>query len=123
LRRKLLEDLRDGNKVFVYRTFDHAVPPERLYAIADAIGHYGKARFLYVQLADAAHAPFSIEARRNNLMIGYIDAFAPQPDGLIYNTDGWERLCRKVLARIEITEQALRSVTVHLQPTSEAGVS
>ena len=95
LRDKFLEDLEDGDKAFVYRTFDHTMPNEQLKLMSQAIKAYGPGQVLYVRLFDENHQTFEVERVSDNLLIGYIDFFAPQPDNvLLDNLDGWTRICK-----------------------------
>ncbi len=95
LRDKFLEDLEDGDKAFVYRTFDHTMPNEQLQSMSQAIRAYGRGQILYVRLFDESHQTIEVERVSDNLLIGYIDFFAPQPNNVLRdNLDGWTRICR-----------------------------
>ncbi len=100
-RRLMLEHLADGEKIFVYRTFDHVLPADLLADMARAIRRHGPGKLLYVQLADAEHSAFTVRPAGDNLLHGYIDAFAPQDHKLVYNNRGWERICRAALQAAE----------------------
>ena len=101
LRDKFIEDLEDGEKIFVYRTFDHVMPAEQVFAMASAIKAYGPAQVLYVRLAAEGHASRTVERVSDNLLVGHIDAFAPQDGGLLVNNhEGWARFCDAALKLI-----------------------
>jgi hypothetical protein len=97
LRDKLLADLASGKKLFVYRTYDHTTDERLQVALADAVSQYGKGVFFYAQEADPDHPAFTVVRKASNLIVGYIDHFAPQGGQLIYNSSGWEAVCRAAL--------------------------
>jgi hypothetical protein len=97
LRKKFLEDLAEGEKIFVYRTFDYVVSSETVRQMAGSLGRHGPGKLLYVCLADEHNPVFSVKQILPNLLIGYIDAFAPQNHKIIYNTNGWNAVCREAL--------------------------
>jgi hypothetical protein len=99
LRRKFLEDLRSGEKIFVYRLADDHCPHERIQALADAIGSYGGGRLLFVlqdenigdgivKIGDG----FILNSSSRNLL-----AVTMKPRGLIdtpINYATWLDICR-----------------------------
>jgi len=97
LRLKLLADLAEGEKLFVYRTFDHTLDDEMQVALANAVHRYGKSTLLYVQVETQDHPAFSAVRKDPNLIVGYIDHFAPREGRLDYNAVGWEAVCRAAL--------------------------
>lgn len=97
LRDKLLQDLALGEKLFVYRTYDHIVDDGMQCALADAIGRLGKGVLCYVQHAVEGRLPFTAVRKTPNLIVGYIDHFAPVEGRLDYNPIGWEAVCRAAL--------------------------
>jgi hypothetical protein len=95
--RKLTEDLASGEKIFVY----HGMKPltgAHAHALSRAIRLYGPSTLLWVELADAAHPPGTVEWVSEGLMKGYIDRFAPAADAHDFATDSWVTLCRAALA-------------------------
>lgn len=101
LRDKFLEDLEDGEKIFVYRTFDHVVPDAQVFAMAAAIKAYGPGQFLYVRLAAKGRASCTVERVSDNLLVGHIDAFAPRGgQERVDNHEGWARICEAALALV-----------------------
>ena len=97
LRDKLIQDLTLGEKLFVYRTYDHILDHGAQVALADAISRFGKGVLCYVQHAVDGHQPFTAVRKAPNLIVGYIDHFAPREDRLDYNSIGWEAVCRAAL--------------------------
>ncbi len=92
--RKLLDDLREAEKIFAYRTFDCVMNNEKLGQLAAAVNSFGPNILLYVQTKDETNLPFTVKKVHSGLMHGYIDSFARQEGGLILNYDGWEKVCR-----------------------------
>ena len=98
LRDKFFEDLEQGGRILVYRTFDHVMPDAQLQAMAAAIAAHGPAQLLYVRLAAEGRTTGHVDRVLPNLLVGHIDAFAPQPGGVLAsNHDGWRRVCEAAL--------------------------
>lgn len=74
LRRKLLEDLTGGEKVFVHATYIPLAEAERA-ALFRALQRYGRNPLLYVVPADAAQPSGTLEMVEPGLMVGRIDGF------------------------------------------------
>jgi Flp pilus assembly protein TadD len=92
---KLIEDLREGEKIFVYRSDElSGSDAEILHA---AIRRVGNGTLLCVRRGDADHPPGTIETPAPGLMIGYLERFAETlPDGrLDVPAEAWIDLCRK----------------------------
>ncbi len=104
LSRKLIEDLEDGEKLFVYRYSGPLPAQDVLLRLAAAVNRYGSNVLLFVCRADADNPPFSIRRLHQGLMVGYMDWFALDRVGMPWNTDGWAHLCRN--ARSEWTAGA-----------------
>ncbi len=71
LRGKLLRDLREARKIFVY--FRPRLADTDIDDIYAGLATYGPNRLLCLRLADAAHPPGFVEWRTPRLMIGAID--------------------------------------------------
>jgi hypothetical protein len=103
LRRKLIEDLKSAEKMFVFRTYDHDLEYGLQRALAMAISKYNESGILfYVQLAPRGSPVFSATRTSPNLIVGYIDHFAPRNGKLIYNPHGWEQVCRAALELVQV---------------------
>jgi hypothetical protein len=97
LRDKLLADLASGEKLFVYRTHDHTLDDSMQTALADAVSHFGNGVLCYIQHATADHPAFTAVRKAPNLIVAYIDRFAPQEGQLVYNGPGWRAVCHAAL--------------------------
>lgn len=96
LRRKLLDDLRSGEKMFVYKLDERNVTDEEVAALHRAMRGHGNAALLCVRRSGDAHPPGSLETPSPGLVIGYLERFAePRPDGrLDVPAEAWVALCR-----------------------------
>jgi predicted Zn-dependent protease len=96
LARKLIEDLRAGQKIFVYKIAERTLDLPELLRLRAAIGAYGGGALLYVRLADATHPPGSVESPAPGLAIGavshYSMAASGEPRAPAYAD--WARICR-----------------------------
>jgi hypothetical protein len=97
LARKLVEDLTEGEKIFVF----HGMAPlseAEARAFAAIVGGYGPATLLWVELADADHPPASVARIGANLLKGHVDRFAPGEDAHDLSLACWIALCRNAHA-------------------------
>jgi len=97
LRRKLLDDLRDGEKIFVRKgEIRHGVPVEDQagpLALREALGRHGPGWLLWVTLADATLAPGCVEVLAPRLMRGAIPRFAHYERAQDACYGAWEDVC------------------------------
>ena len=98
LRRKLIEELEDGSKLFVHRVIGREMTETEVADLAGAVNAYGHNTLLIVGLSTPDHPAFTAVRRHAGLVMGYIDRFAPDGDSLDSNNAGWEKLCLAVLA-------------------------
>jgi tetratricopeptide (TPR) repeat protein len=91
LKRKLLEDLAAGEKIFVYKS-DQGLSPEQMRAIFDALRRHGaQTAILFVRLEEPGHAAGSFEEIEAGFLVGYIDRFST----VDIHVDAWVALCRR----------------------------
>jgi len=81
LRSKFLADLREGGKIFVYKTAYRTLSDDEIARLYGAIRRYGKATFLYVRRQDRNNRFPDVECPEPGLLIGNIDRFTIGPDG------------------------------------------
>jgi tetratricopeptide (TPR) repeat protein len=94
LRRKLLEDVATGEKIFVYKS-DRDVTEAQAQALFASLRRFGgPLRLLCVRLADAEHACGDVVAMGEGLYLGFIDRFST----VDIHVAAWLDLCRKTLA-------------------------
>jgi hypothetical protein len=97
LKRKLLEDLEEGSKIFVYRGM-RPLSRALVRRLVDALREHGPGMLLWVELHDAAHPPGTVEMLGDGLLKGYIDRFAPGDNAHDLSIACWVELCRNALA-------------------------
>jgi hypothetical protein len=109
LRRKLLEDLEEGRKIFVYHGMRRLTESEAL-RLFTAIRAYGPGMLLWVELHDETHRPGSVEMIRPGLFKAYIDRFAPSENAHDLSLDCWIEICRNAyqVMHAEMAENAQR---------------
>jgi hypothetical protein len=93
LRRKLLEDLEEGRKIFVYRGMQRLAASVVL-RLFTAIRNYGPGMLLWVELQDTDHPAGTVEEITPGLFKGYIDRFAPGENAHDLSLDDWIEICR-----------------------------
>lgn len=75
LTRKLIGDLEQGSKIFVFRLTDRYLTTEEIDWLHAAMRRYGDNTLLYVCYEDPAHPNGTVVSVRPGLMIGYMDRF------------------------------------------------
>nr|WP_294554225.1 tetratricopeptide repeat protein [uncultured Rhodopila sp.] len=94
LSRKLMNDLAEGEKIFVYRLADASASENDIRMLAAAVHQYGKNVLLFVTKTNGMQEEFSFEARNEGLLLAriryeYGDPFNPEP---------WLNICRYAFA-------------------------
>ena len=97
LKRKLLQDLEEATKIFVYRGM-RPLPRTMMLRLLAGLREYGPINLLWVELQDAAHPAGTVETIADGLLKGYIDRFAPGENAHDLSLDCWITLCRRALA-------------------------
>jgi hypothetical protein len=97
LKRKLIEDLEAGEKIFVYKMAERNLTRAELDRLFRAIRRYGDGTLLYVRLADANHPSGSAEVLYPGLIVGYVSQFNLGPNGRQRPLDiaAWRSVCSK----------------------------
>ena len=80
LRRKMIEDLRTGTKIFVYKNIARTLTGEELEGLDTAVRRFGDNTLLYIAYQDAEHPNGMVEWRGPGLIVGYIDHFSHAPE-------------------------------------------
>jgi hypothetical protein len=100
LRRKLIEDLEEANKVFVYRGM-HRLPQPLVLRLVAAMRAYGSTTLLWIELQDEDHPAGTVEWAAPGLLTGYIDRFAPAENAHALSLDCWIAICRSALKLVQ----------------------
>lgn len=100
LREKLLTALKEGSKIFVYKSSVRTLNDEQLRGLHGAVRLFGKSALLYVRVEDATHPNGTVELAAPGLMIGYIDHFthSPTDEFLGPSANSWAEICRLAYA-------------------------
>lgn len=93
LRRKLLEDLEEGRKIFVYHAMEPLRETEAL-RLSAALRAYGPGSLLWVELADNDHRAGAVEQVKPGFFKAHIDRFAPSENAHDLSLDCWIEICR-----------------------------
>jgi hypothetical protein len=104
LKRKLIEDLEQASKIFVYRGM-RPLPRPLMLRLADALRKFGPSTLLWVELQDAMHPAGTVETVGEGLLKGYIDRFAPGDNAHDMSLDCWITLCRTALSLVRSAGQ------------------
>ena len=93
LRRKLLEDLAEGRKIFVIKRNQPLTEPELLAVLAALRRHNPATSLLGVLPADPDHPPGTVRVTPEGLLCGYIEHFAPLASAYDLALETWLALC------------------------------
>lgn len=92
LHRKFMEELRIGEKIFVYKQNMH-VSEEEVRALFLSLNLYGANMLLWVVEATSASQVGSVELLEDGLLRGYVDRFAPAENAHDLSLTAWLRVC------------------------------
>jgi hypothetical protein len=96
LRRKLMEDVASGEKVFVIKRFP-PLRPEEILPIYSVLNEAGRNWLLWMVPADPAHKAGTVQMLLPGLLRGYIDRFAPSENAHELSIDSWTSVCKAAL--------------------------
>jgi tetratricopeptide (TPR) repeat protein len=97
LRRKLIDDLTEGRKIFVYRTLEDMATDEEVMALKLAMNRYGANRLLYLKLANEDNPVGSLRQISGDLCYGYVEKFSREPVAELF-LNGWAPVFRQAAA-------------------------
>ena len=113
LRRKLIDDLRSGSKIFVYKNMKRNLTDHELEQLHNACRRYGDNTLFYIRYQDAEHPFGTVVLEKPGLIVGYIDRFshAPDTDELLGpSADRLLTLCRSAYAIWQAGRQPVEPV-------------
>jgi hypothetical protein len=93
LRRKLLEDIGNGEKIFVLKR-TRPLRPEEVLPLYAVLNELGRNWLLWMLPSDATHPPGTVELLLPGLLRGYIDRFAPNENAHDLSFDAWTAVCK-----------------------------
>jgi pentatricopeptide repeat protein len=94
LRKKLVQDLSEGNKIFVYRTREDSLDLSQVLRLKAAMRQFGPNNLLYIKIAGSANPVGSVRLVAADLCFGYVKKFSTEPNAVLY-MDGWESIFRQ----------------------------
>jgi Sulfotransferase family len=111
--RKLIEDLREAEKIFIFHGMEPLGEEEARRLLALLRG-YGPNTLLWIEVADAEHPPGTVAWIGEGLLKAYIDRFAPGENAHDLSLDCWIAICREAyrLWRIGAGGDRTRSIPV-----------
>jgi hypothetical protein len=92
LKRKLMEDIAQGEKIFVIKRLP-PLRPEEVLPVYAALNELGRNWLLWMLPADAAHKAGMVEVLLPGLMRGYVERFAPHENAHDLSMPGWTSVC------------------------------
>jgi hypothetical protein len=97
LRRQLIDDLKSGDKVFVFRDMFKNLTDQQIERLHSAVRRYGPGTLLYVRYSDEIHPAGSVEQAAPGLLIGYMSNFSNSIDNRYIGScdDAWLAVCRR----------------------------
>jgi len=101
LRRKLIDDLRAAEKIFVYKNMRRNLTGDELARLHREVRAYGDTTLFYIAYADPQHPPGTVESGGPGLIRGYIEHFSHHPATDAFFGHVHQELlalCRKALA-------------------------
>jgi hypothetical protein len=93
LARKLLEDLRDGEKIFVFKDTVSPLSEFEISALHAAVRQHGSGQVLCVLAADGAHRVGSLERRDGGLWVGRMPPGSTHENA---DTASWLKICSAI---------------------------
>ena len=92
LRRKFVEELAAGEKIFVFKSAAQ-VPEAEILPLFMALNRDGPNTLLWAVPEEPGHPSGSVEILMNGLLKGYLDRFAPVDNAHDFSFEAWIRLC------------------------------
>ena len=92
LRRKLLDDLKNADKIFVCKR-NAPLTEQEVLPLHAALNRFGRNTLLWVVSADAEHPAGAVDRLVPGLLRGYIDRFAPYEDAHDLSLATWLSIC------------------------------
>ena len=98
LRGKLLEDLAEGRKIFVYRMLDEVADPDLITRMATAVARHGPGTLMFAQIGERDE----VSRARPNLLMLTMTRFASNGEnkGFEWRHMEWLALCREALGLV-----------------------
>ncbi len=106
-RRKLLEDLEDGDKIFVVKSsVNPGLHLDEVAPVAEAVARHGPGIVFWARLADDQHPAGQLRWHGPNLVSGRIDRLCA-PGAAVVFSPFWLPLCRRVYRAVAVRKGGL----------------
>lgn len=92
---KLLDDLYDGEKIFVFKDLNSETPEDEFRRIAAALHTFPRSILLGVRKAYGKYQPWTLRHAGMRLIIGYVDYAENDAADVKRHADQWLGLCRQ----------------------------
>ncbi len=102
LRRKLLDDLREGTKIWVWRHFE-ITDPARVAPLLDELRARGPNTLLWILAANEDHPSGTVERLAPDFFKGYVRRLATYETATDFDADPWYDVCEQVYNMRETT--------------------
>lgn len=119
LKRKLLEDLRNGEKIWVWKS-NLTITLDRIERLVAVLRRRGPNMLLWVVEADDVHPSGSVERIGDGLLKGYVEKLAPYEAAADISAQGWFEMCQASynLLKPATAEQVVAVEPVQAEPLS-----
>jgi len=97
LKRKFLEDVREGRRIYVFRSL-RPVSEDEAHTLHEALGRKGPNTLLWVRPASTAGQVGLVARRADGLLVADIDALAAYETGMTVASRQWAPILRKARA-------------------------
>ena len=115
LRRKLLEDLEVGAKIWVWKSLA-TYRPDQVHPLVDVLRSMGPNILLWVVEADEAHPAGTIERLDRDFIKGYIERFAPYDNAPDIRPASWFEVCQRTYDLCRLSEVRPQVPQTTMQP-------
>jgi tetratricopeptide (TPR) repeat protein len=97
MRKKLVRDIEEGEKIFVYKEWNFRISDNEIHSISRALRRINRSnKLLVVKLFDQNHAPGEVVMVNNYLAIGYLEVDAASASLEHVPIESWRKICSTV---------------------------
>jgi hypothetical protein len=93
LRRKLIDDLSVGEKIWIWKS-KATLSLDDIMPLLTALRRHGPNKLLWVVEADSNHEPGTAEPLLDDLVVGYVERFAPYENATDISPLSWLQVCQ-----------------------------
>jgi capsular polysaccharide biosynthesis protein len=109
LRRKMLEDLANGEKIWVWKQ-QSATEAIQIYPLLSMLRRLGPNILLWVVQADEDHPPGTVDMLESDFLKGYIERFSPYESAADIRPVSWFKVCQAAYALCRTEQQAIETM-------------